>query len=178
MARPREKRLLVKIISNFSSRAIRTSITIAERLSWENFLECVVRVGKGRRGKSGGPWRSADQEFNTLYGTDVNDIDSWHKLRLALDISAPQGLQACREVRFRAVFVILHLKKARKSAAFTSTWWTLWSPRKPESRSGSSVSSNSYVIAGGVLRFLLREILHKHVTGGGRQRKWNDRAAR
>ena len=39
------------------------------------------------------------QEFNTLYGTDVDDIDSWHKLCLALDISPPKSLQACREVR-------------------------------------------------------------------------------
>ena len=38
-------------------------------------------------------------QFNTLYGTDENDIESWRKLCLAVDIPAPEGLQACRKVR-------------------------------------------------------------------------------
>ena len=38
-------------------------------------------------------------EFNTLYGTDVNDIESWRKLCLAVDITPPEGLQACRKVK-------------------------------------------------------------------------------
>ena len=37
--------------------------------------------------------------FNTLYGTDVDDIDSWHKLCVALNISPlPKGLRECQRV--------------------------------------------------------------------------------
>ena len=39
-------------------------------------------------------------QFNSLYGTDVNDIESWQKLCLALDIvPLPQGIEQCRKVR-------------------------------------------------------------------------------
>jgi hypothetical protein len=37
--------------------------------------------------------------FNALYGTDVEDIDSWHKLCVALDINPlPKRLKNCRRV--------------------------------------------------------------------------------
>ena len=39
-------------------------------------------------------------QFNSLYGTNVNDIESWQKLCLALDIvPLPQGIKQCRKVR-------------------------------------------------------------------------------
>ena len=39
-------------------------------------------------------------QFNSLYGKDVNDIESWQKLCLALDIvPLPQGIKQCRKVR-------------------------------------------------------------------------------
>jgi hypothetical protein len=38
--------------------------------------------------------------FNALYGTDVNNIESWHKLCVALDINPlPKGLEQCQRVR-------------------------------------------------------------------------------
>lgn len=40
--------------------------------------------------------------FNNFYGTDVNDINSWHTLCDAIDIDpVPEGLQACQEVKSR-----------------------------------------------------------------------------
>lgn len=39
------------------------------------------------------------QEFNKIYGTDENDIESWHTLCRVLTIDPiPDGLKACREV--------------------------------------------------------------------------------
>lgn len=39
------------------------------------------------------------QQFNDLYGTDVNNISSWYKLCQVLQVSPiPEGLEACREV--------------------------------------------------------------------------------
>lgn len=38
-------------------------------------------------------------DFNNLYGTDVNDIESWQKLCLALNITPlPQDIAGCRKV--------------------------------------------------------------------------------
>ena len=39
------------------------------------------------------------QQFNSVYGTDVNDVESWHKLCLALNLEPlPEGLSAMRKV--------------------------------------------------------------------------------
>jgi hypothetical protein len=39
------------------------------------------------------------RQFNGIYGTDVNDIDSWRNLCRALDIAPiPDALEACRDV--------------------------------------------------------------------------------
>ena len=39
------------------------------------------------------------QQFNSLYGTDVNDVESWRKLCLALNLDPlPDGLDAMRKV--------------------------------------------------------------------------------
>ena len=39
-------------------------------------------------------------EFNQIYGTNENDIQSWHALCRVLGLyPIPQGLNACREVR-------------------------------------------------------------------------------
>ncbi len=38
-------------------------------------------------------------KFNRLYGTDVNDIESWHKLCVALNITPlPGDIKECRRV--------------------------------------------------------------------------------
>lgn len=38
-------------------------------------------------------------QLNNLYGTDVDDIEPWQKLCLALDIiPLPQGINKCRKV--------------------------------------------------------------------------------
>lgn len=42
--------------------------------------------------------------FNALYGTNINDIEAWHKLCVALDITPlPNGLKACRSVSYYLV---------------------------------------------------------------------------
>lgn len=39
-------------------------------------------------------------QFNDFFGTDVNDIQSWHNLCQVLDIvPVPEGLDACKKVR-------------------------------------------------------------------------------
>lgn len=65
-------------------------------------------------------------EFNASYDTDANDINSWHKLCLALDISPPKGLQACREVSLCNYLVLKYCfeisidkEYSRKSTVYT-----------------------------------------------------------
>lgn len=39
------------------------------------------------------------QQFNNIYGTDVEELNSWHNLCHILDITpAPNKLKECREV--------------------------------------------------------------------------------
>lgn len=39
------------------------------------------------------------QEFNCLYGSDENDLESWHALGRIINIrDMPQGVKACRLV--------------------------------------------------------------------------------
>ena len=45
------------------------------------------------------------QQFNSLYGTEVDDIESWRGLSLALDISPlPENLKEAKEVSLRLDF--------------------------------------------------------------------------
>ena len=44
------------------------------------------------------------QQFNGLYGTDVNDLNAWQELCHVLDIEpVPESLEGCREVSGRLV---------------------------------------------------------------------------
>lgn len=41
-------------------------------------------------------------QFNSIYGTDINDIKAWQNLCQVIGIAAPEGIKACREVsRFK-----------------------------------------------------------------------------
>ena len=69
-------------------------------------------------------------QFNSLYGTDVNDIESWQKLCLALNIvPLPEGIKQCRKVRHSNPWtrqLALTLCEGRRSRApmlILSTWW-------------------------------------------------------
>jgi hypothetical protein len=40
------------------------------------------------------------KDFNSMYGTDINNLDRWHVLCHILRINpVPEGISACREVR-------------------------------------------------------------------------------
>lgn len=58
----------------------------------DNKKEFVVREGKRQLNTA------LVRQFNTRFGTDKNDIASWHALCHVLDIPAPNSLEACREV--------------------------------------------------------------------------------
>lgn len=49
------------------------------------------------------------QEFNAIYGTDENDINSWYGLCRVLNISPiPETLEACREVYPLVKLIIIY----------------------------------------------------------------------
>lgn len=48
------------------------------------------------------------QQFNNLYGTDEEDLNSWQNLCHILNIKpVPEGLKECREVSIRGVPFIM-----------------------------------------------------------------------
>lgn len=50
------------------------------------------------------------QEFNIIYGTDENNIESWNTLCRVLNVDPiPQGLDACREVCILQLFSFIKL---------------------------------------------------------------------
>lgn len=56
-------------------------------------------------------------QFNSLYGTDVANIENWHKLCIALYIEPlPKTIHDCKEVRsWQSSRRTLHLRMDRKS---------------------------------------------------------------
>ncbi|MCJ1377447.1 hypothetical protein MMC17_000542 [Xylographa soralifera] len=100
-------------------------------------------------------------QFNTLYGTDVNDIESWRKLCLALDITPPEGLQACRKAVRKLHVNIVDLVDTQGCTGPVTIFETLGELRTYTIDSGKYFPKES-AYAGGVLKFLLREILNEH----------------
>jgi hypothetical protein len=133
------------------------------------------------------------QEFNALYGTDMDDLSSWQKLCHVLNIQpVPDQLKECRQVRVYCLS-FFHCQ---------STWLSLGFYQRVRQthvnlvdlvdtpRTGAAVrvfpnlkELQNYTIqtekyfpkedayAGGLLRFLLREIVHSYAGGQGRKGK-------
>lgn len=134
-------------------------------------------------------------QFNSIYGTDVNDVESWRKLCLALDIvPLPNGLEQSRKVSSsdrsferQAVIVVLTKEKrgktvqevhvnlvdlvdTRKTGESVRIFDTLDGLRAYTIQEGKYFPKES-AYAGGVLKFLLREILNNYGGSGTRRRR-------
>jgi len=114
------------------------------------------------------------QAFNNIYGTEENDLESWHTLCRALDITPlPDGLNASREA-VRNTYVNLvdlvdlhysgeqlrHFNSELELSEYTKKYGKIF-PRE-----------NAY--AGGLLKYLLRHIVNpssSSATRTGRRRR-------
>ncbi|KAF7967139.1 hypothetical protein HWV62_5006 [Athelia sp. TMB] len=114
-------------------------------------------------------------QFNQYYGTDIEDINNWQILCQVLGISPiPQELQACREVVKQTHVNIVDLVddssdsdvKIFKSLDDLRAYTIATQKYFPK--------ENAY--AGGVLKFLLREILNPREGRGGRKSRGRDDA--
>ena len=123
------------------------------------------------------------QQFNVLYGTDEEDLNSWQKLCHILNIKpVPKGLKECREVsicsndlmssfgiantnddqRVRQTHVnLVDLVDTPRTGAAVKVFPNL------KKLQDYTIENEKYfpkedAYAGGLLRFLLREILHSY----------------
>ncbi|KAH6667241.1 hypothetical protein B0J14DRAFT_603024 [Halenospora varia] len=103
------------------------------------------------------------QQFNHLYGIDEEDLNSWHNLCKVLKIEpVPEDLTECRE-RVRETYVnLVDLVDTPRTGAAVKIFPNL------EKLQEYTIKTEKYfpkedAYAGGLLRFLLREILHSYV---------------
>ncbi|KAI1905671.1 hypothetical protein LOZ12_001707 [Ophidiomyces ophidiicola] len=97
-------------------------------------------------------------KFNNTYGTDVHDINCWHKLCLAVDIDPiPYTIKECKK-EISDIYVnlvdLVDNYSGRKAKLFDS----LEDLREYTKKTGKFFPKES-AYAGGVLKYLLREIL-------------------
>lgn len=98
--------------------------------------------------------------FNELYGTDVSSLENWHKLCIAVDIDPlPQTVEECKE-EIKEVHVNL-VDLVDTSGREVELFSSLQELRNYTITTGKYFPKES-AYAGGVLKFLLREILKKH----------------
>jgi len=119
------------------------------------------------------------KQFNDIYGTDVNDVNSWRKLCQVLAIDPiPEGLKACRKVVLDTHVNIVDLT----DTATTGKTVVLFDSEAQLSEY-TKATGKFYPLdeahAGGLLRFLLRQILNPHLSHrgqrGGRPRRGRGR---
>ncbi|KAJ8692426.1 hypothetical protein PTI98_009738 [Pleurotus ostreatus] len=105
------------------------------------------------------------QEFNDIYGTDENDIDSWHKICTVLDIDPlPDTLQEARDEVLSKHINIVDL--VDNPGGHVTSFESLEDLREYTVDEGKYFpAENAY--AGGLLKYLLREI---HGTYKGNRR--------
>ncbi|KAI0064499.1 hypothetical protein BV25DRAFT_1822857 [Artomyces pyxidatus] len=116
------------------------------------------RNNEEERTKAYNAFRDAlTQQFNAIYGTDVNDIHSWHLLCSVLGIAPPEGLEACRQaVRSTHVNLIDLVVEPEEGVVLFDSEKAL---SEYTIKTGKFFPrDNAY--AGGVLRFLLRHIMN------------------
>jgi len=108
-------------------------------------------------------------QFNDIYGTDVNDIDSWRKLCQVLGIfPIPGELEACRNVVLETHVNLVDLVDTPRTGEAV----VLFDSEKALSDYTKNTPGKFFpkdsAYAGGLLRFLLRRILHPPSDSEGR----------
>jgi len=118
------------------------------------------------------------RQFNSIYGMDVDDISSWQNLcRVLRIVPIPNGLEACRDVVKKTHVNIVDLLDTPNTGQCVRVFNSVQDLSVYTKDSGKYFpKENAY--AGGVLKFLLREILNPptvvvhqpHQARGGRRR--------
>jgi len=101
-------------------------------------------------------------QFNSIYGTNVNDMESWRKLCLALEISPlPNDVVEARKT-VKGLFVnLVDLTDMERTGETVEKFSSLQDLQDYTIRMGRFFPRES-AYAGGVLKYLLREILNGH----------------
>lgn len=60
------------------------------------------------------------QQFNSIYGTDIDDINAWQNLCQVIGIAAPDEMKACRDVSKMGNF--LHYLKFLTASCLFDRW--------------------------------------------------------
>ncbi|OAP63864.1 hypothetical protein AYL99_03091 [Fonsecaea erecta] len=107
-------------------------------------------------------------QFNDLYGTDRDDLNAWQGLCRILNIfPPPTELDECRKRVRRTHVNLVDLVDAPRTGARVEVFTNLEELQKYTIDTGKYFPKED-AYAGGLLKFLLREIFGKHK--GGRQR--------
>ena len=117
------------------------------------------------------------QQFNELYGTDEEDLNSWQNLCFILNIEpVPEGLKECRKVKICPFGITETDVDQRVRQTHVNLVDLVDTPRTGEAvkvfpnlkkLQDYTIKNEKYfpkedAYAGGLLRFLLREILHSN----------------
>ncbi|RFU27814.1 hypothetical protein B7463_g8510, partial [Scytalidium lignicola] len=98
------------------------------------------------------------QQFNNIYGTDEKDINSWQNLCHILNISpVPASLEGCRKVVQRTHVNLVDLVDTPRTGAAVEVFSNLKQLQEYTKRTGK-IFPKEDAYAGGLLKFLLREI--------------------
>jgi len=118
------------------------------------------------------------QQFNSRYGTDVDDLSAWRNLCRVLEIDPiPDELKACRDMVKRAHVNIVDLVDTPNTGQRVKVFDSVQQLSAYTKDSGKYFpKENAY--AGGVLKFLLREILNPPAARTGRTRGGRKRGRR
>ncbi|KAH8800384.1 hypothetical protein F5884DRAFT_825056 [Xylogone sp. PMI_703] len=98
------------------------------------------------------------EQFNSLYGTDVNDLGSWQNLCHILNIvPVPDSLKYCREVIKRTHVNLVDLVDTQRTGEAVKVFRTVEELRQ-YTRQNRKIFPRDEAKAGGLLRYLLRKI--------------------
>ncbi|KAF8879697.1 hypothetical protein BD779DRAFT_1122640 [Infundibulicybe gibba] len=115
------------------------------------------------------------REFNSLYGQDIGDINSWRRLCHVIDIQPiPETLFVCREaVRATHVNLVDLVELPRRDAGEKVQKYSSVQELSDYTKNTGKYFPKENAHAGGVLKFLLRQILNpsaERENWGGRGR--------
>lgn len=108
------------------------------------------------------------QQFNSIYGTDADDINSWQNLCRVLRIfPIPDKLRACRNAvkstHVNIVDLIDTINTGQRVRVFGSV-----QELSTYTKESAKYFPKQNAYAGGVLKFLLRDILNPHAVAVNR----------
>ncbi|KAI9892860.1 MAG: hypothetical protein M1814_001019 [Vezdaea aestivalis] len=107
------------------------------------------------------------QTFNNLFGTDEKDLQSWQEIYVALDISPPpQNIPKAKRTLKKKFINLVDLVDTQKTGKSVEQFQSLDELRDYTIKTGK-FSPRDSAYAGGLLKFLLREILGSYA---GRKR--------